>query len=130
MDQNLLTPPLDASFTLVGSFEESLFVEKISPDLFPDVHFGLDVDIGPFPSGRTPPITTVLGLGSQLSMFPQGLPRVGGFCAEDELAKAIITVPTGPRLGTMLKEKLCVRKWAVSYIIPPCRRKLSHFSLF
>jgi hypothetical protein len=129
MDQNLLTPPLDASFTLVGSFDD-LFAEKISPDLFPDVHFGLDVDIGPFPSGRTPPITTVLGLGSQLSMFPQGLPRVAGFSAEDELAKAIITVPTGPRLSTMLKEKLCVRKWAVSYITLPFQRKLSHFSLF
>jgi len=58
-------------------------------------------------------MSTILGLGSHLSIFPQGLPRVGGSSEVDELSKTKLTAPTPPRLRTMLKECLCVNKWVV-----------------
>jgi hypothetical protein len=70
-----------------------------------------------FPSGCVVPVSTILGLGNHLSIFPQGLPLVGGFSEVDQLSKSKLTAPTPPRLKTMLKECLCVRKWVVCLFI-------------
>jgi hypothetical protein len=72
-------------------------------------------DVSPFPPDRKPQIASLLGLGTHLPIFPQGLPCVDGFGVtdSDEIANVTITIPTGPRLKAMLKESLSVRRWAV-----------------
>jgi hypothetical protein len=65
-------------------------------------------DVPPFPAGHSPPLATVIGLWSRLSLFPITSRKPPKF--EN---RPYVTAPTSPRLKTMLDERICVKRWAV-----------------
>ena len=65
-------------------------------------------DVPPFPAGHSPPLATVIGLWSRLSLFPLTLRK-----PPKSENRPYVTTPTAPRLKTMLDERICVKRWAV-----------------
>ncbi|KII85864.1 hypothetical protein PLICRDRAFT_31431 [Plicaturopsis crispa FD-325 SS-3] len=70
-------------------------------------------DVPPFPSHRPRlPPTKIVQLGANLNMFPQGLSHFIKFGADDgDDLSVCTTIPTSPRMKTMLRETLSVKKW-------------------
>ncbi|KAL0953836.1 hypothetical protein HGRIS_005014 [Hohenbuehelia grisea] len=91
--------------------DSNLLAETISLDSFALSSSTESVSVPRFPDGSMVPMATFLKLGCQLSLFPHGSPRIGGFSEAEEKASTTPTVPTAPRLRTMLRENLCVKKW-------------------
>lgn len=57
------------------------------------------------------PMSTIIGIKTNLPVIAGGS-GVEGLYERREI-QATTTVPTPPRLRTMLKESLCIRKWVV-----------------
>jgi hypothetical protein len=70
-------------------------------------------DVPPFPTRLRPAMLPLLGLGGHLALYPNGLSRIDPCRATNKDAIVIVSIPTPPRLRTMLKEDLCVGRWAV-----------------
>ena len=84
---------------------QTVLSESITFETLPTV---CSEDVPPFPAGHSPPLATVIGLWSRLSLFPLTIHRSHKF--ED---RPYVTTPTAPRLKTMLDERICVKRWAV-----------------
>jgi len=75
-------------------------------------------DVPPFPSEHRPPIAKLVSIGDYLSMFPRNL-RPGHFSAVNDATGVSITIPTAPRLNILMKESLCIKRWAVCSLFLP-----------
>ena len=91
----------------------SVISESLTMDTLPTIESSEDVP--PFPSGRRPPIATIISLGTCLTMFPS-LHRPRSPSVARDSPNVSVTIPTAPRLKFMLKENLCVKRWVVGLI--------------
>lgn len=112
------TESIDLGQLLAGK-DSCIFSESITLD---SLSSSSSYETPTFPLGCMVPMSTFLGFGSHLALFPKGSPRIGNFCEADQASKATITVPTAPRLRTMLKENLCVRTWVVCELLSICSK--------
>ncbi|KAK0489031.1 hypothetical protein IW261DRAFT_1442840 [Armillaria novae-zelandiae] len=87
------SPLIDLEKSFVDVHATSLLLESLSMDSLSTI--SSDSNIPPFPPGCIIPMTTILSVSVKAGEH-----------------NATITVPTPPRLRTMLKENLCIRKWA------------------
>lgn len=89
--------------------EIALISESLTLDSISSVSSML---VPPFPSGYSLPFATILSLGDHLHMFPKSTPRIKREL-QGSSEKVMLTSPTSPRLRAMIKESLCITKWAV-----------------
>lgn len=59
------------------------------------------------------PMSTIIGIRSNLNVLAGGC-GVEGLYGRRSFSNVTTTVPTPPRLRTMLRENLCIEKWVVS----------------
>lgn len=107
------TPSLDA----LSDFNHSLLSESLSLDTISIL--SLD-SIPPFPSGCRIPLPTFLTINDMTCASANLQPNA--------LSTSTTTIPTPPRLKTLLKEDLCISRWTVcewNFISPRC----AHYSL-
>ena len=102
---------LDLPQLLASDRIQSLISESVT---FDTLSSSSSDQVPPFSTCK-PPRLSIIGLGDHLKMFSEPLsqlqdPRTG------VKPKIVITSPTSPRLKSMFKECLCIRKWAVSFI--------------
>ncbi|KAK0467131.1 uncharacterized protein EV420DRAFT_1743637 [Desarmillaria tabescens] len=87
------SPLIDLEKSFVDAHATSLLLESLSIDSLSTV--SSESNIPPFPPGCMIPMSTILSVSVKAGEH-----------------NATITVPTPPRLRTMLKENLCIKKWA------------------
>ncbi|KAK0217833.1 hypothetical protein IW262DRAFT_1560217 [Armillaria fumosa] len=87
------SPLIDLEQSFVDVHATSLLLESLSMDSLSTI--SSESNIPPFPPGCMIPMSTILSVSVKAGEH-----------------NATITVPTPPRLRTMLKENLCIRKWA------------------
>ncbi|KAJ7574458.1 hypothetical protein C8J56DRAFT_979698 [Mycena floridula] len=87
-----------------------LLSDSFSLDSIWSVCSDLDLAIPPFPPGCMVPMSTIIGIKSNLNMLAGGC-GVEGLYEHHSVPNVTTTVPTPPRLRTMLKENLCIKKW-------------------
>ncbi|KAK0501398.1 hypothetical protein EDD18DRAFT_1328370 [Armillaria luteobubalina] len=87
------SPLIDLEKSFVDLHATSLLLESLSMDSLSTI--SSESNIPPFPPGCMIPMSTILSVSVKAGEH-----------------NATITVPTPPRLRTMLKENLCIRKWA------------------
>ncbi|KAG7444900.1 uncharacterized protein BT62DRAFT_951128 [Guyanagaster necrorhizus] len=93
--QSTSNPLIDLEKSFVDLHASSLLMESLSMDSLSTV--SSEPNIPPFPPGCMVPMSTILNVSVKAGEL-----------------NATITVPTPPRLRTMLMENLCIEKWAES----------------
>ncbi len=103
------SPLIGLEKSFVDVHATSLLLESLSMDSLSTI--SSESNIPPFPPGCMIPMSTILSVSVKAGEH-----------------NATITVPTPPRLRTMLKENLCIKKWAVRSIYPDSPHQLMRFS--